>query len=364
MGVEVAIVPVLAGPGVRDGLQVLAAAGRSDTPPRPPPAASRGRTGAACRRRRLTASSARLIALNSMWQMAWIMARTGGGGVGERCDTFGGTERMPGRSGNVACGGSNSFAVSSGSYRQRVQRQGRACACSMSASQSAASACARRSSPVMTLRSGFQCVHPTIPGMSIYHPDDLSPGSTRTPHVADSAQGDRRSQPAEDSSVWYGTVIRGDSATASASARAATSRRQRAASPTRASRFSRRQRVTVGHQVMLHGCTIGDESLIGIGAVLLNGARIGRNCLVGAGSLVTEGKEFPDGSMIWAAGQRWCASSAPSRSGFTVAAPPTTSQRPPPPRRVERKLPGGRPDCLNCTNSCSKARRCAACWCA
>ena len=58
------------------------------------------------------------------------------------------------------------------------------------------------------------------------------------------------------------------------------------------------ERVTVGHKVMLHGCTIGDESLIGIGAIVLNGARIGKNCLVGAGSLVTEGKEFPDGSMI------------------------------------------------------------------
>ena len=56
--------------------------------------------------------------------------------------------------------------------------------------------------------------------------------------------------------------------------------------------------VTVGHQVMLHGCTIGDESLIGIGAVVLNGAKIGKHCLVGAGALVTEGKEFPDGSMI------------------------------------------------------------------
>jgi carbonic anhydrase/acetyltransferase-like protein (isoleucine patch superfamily) len=56
--------------------------------------------------------------------------------------------------------------------------------------------------------------------------------------------------------------------------------------------------VTVGHMVMLHGCTIGDESLIGIGAVVLNGAKIGKNCLVGAGSLVTEGKEFPEGSMI------------------------------------------------------------------
>lgn len=56
--------------------------------------------------------------------------------------------------------------------------------------------------------------------------------------------------------------------------------------------------VTVGHQVMLHGCQIGDGSLIGIGAVVLNGAKIGKNCLVGAASLVTEGKEFPDGAMI------------------------------------------------------------------
>jgi carbonic anhydrase/acetyltransferase-like protein (isoleucine patch superfamily) len=56
--------------------------------------------------------------------------------------------------------------------------------------------------------------------------------------------------------------------------------------------------VTVGHKVMLHGCQIGDGSLIGIGAVILNGAKVGKNCLVGAGALITEGKEFPDGSMI------------------------------------------------------------------
>lgn len=56
--------------------------------------------------------------------------------------------------------------------------------------------------------------------------------------------------------------------------------------------------VTIGHQVMLHGCTIQDGSLIGIQAIVLNNAIIGKNCLVGAGSLVTEGKEFPDGSLI------------------------------------------------------------------
>jgi carbonic anhydrase/acetyltransferase-like protein (isoleucine patch superfamily) len=49
---------------------------------------------------------------------------------------------------------------------------------------------------------------------------------------------------------------------------------------------------------MVHGCTIGDGSLIGINAIVLNGAKIGKNCLVGAGALVTEGKEFPDGSLI------------------------------------------------------------------
>ncbi len=55
---------------------------------------------------------------------------------------------------------------------------------------------------------------------------------------------------------------------------------------------------TIGHRALLHGCTIGDGSLVGMGAIVLNGARIGRNCLVGAGALVTEGKEFPDGSLI------------------------------------------------------------------
>ncbi|MCA0031630.1 gamma carbonic anhydrase family protein [Mesorhizobium sp. B263B2A] len=55
---------------------------------------------------------------------------------------------------------------------------------------------------------------------------------------------------------------------------------------------------TIGHRAVLHGCTIGDNSLIGMGAIVLNGAKIGRNCLVGAGALVTEGKEFPDNSLI------------------------------------------------------------------
>ena len=56
--------------------------------------------------------------------------------------------------------------------------------------------------------------------------------------------------------------------------------------------------VTIGHQAMLHGCTVGDNSLIGIGATVLNGAKIGKNCLIGAHALVGEGKEIPDNSMV------------------------------------------------------------------
>lgn len=56
--------------------------------------------------------------------------------------------------------------------------------------------------------------------------------------------------------------------------------------------------ITVGHQAMLHGCAIGDYSLIGIGATVLNGAKIGKNCLIGAHALITEGKDIPDNSMV------------------------------------------------------------------
>ena len=59
--------------------------------------------------------------------------------------------------------------------------------------------------------------------------------------------------------------------------------------------------VTVGHMVMLHGCEIGDNTLVGIGSIVLNGARIGKNCLIGANCLITEGKEIPDNSLVMGA---------------------------------------------------------------
>ena len=133
--------------------------------------------------------------------------------------------------------------------------------------------------------------------MAIYQLGDDAPQIHDTAWVADSAQVIGKVELAEDVSIWFGTVIRGDTY------------------PIRIGKGSNVQdnsmlhtdedvplvigeNVTVGHQVMLHGCTIGDGSLIGIQAVVLNGAKIGKNCLVGAGALVTEGKEFPDGSMI------------------------------------------------------------------
>ena len=97
--------------------------------------------------------------------------------------------------------------------------------------------------------------------------------------------------------MWFGATVRGDTATIRIGARS----NIQDGSVLHADEgmpLEIGEDVTVGHMVMLHGCTIGDGSLIGIGAVVLNGARIGKGCLVGAGSLVTEGKEFPDGSMI------------------------------------------------------------------
>ena len=133
--------------------------------------------------------------------------------------------------------------------------------------------------------------------MSTYQLDDESPQIHPTAFVADSAQVIGRVSLAEDSSVWFGTVIRGDTEAITVGPGS----NIQDASVLHADHgfpLTIGANVTVGHQVMLHGCTIGDESLIGIGAVVLNGAHIGKHCLVGAGSLVTEGKTFPDGSMI------------------------------------------------------------------
>lgn len=133
--------------------------------------------------------------------------------------------------------------------------------------------------------------------MAIYELDGVAPEVAASAWVADSAEVMGNVQLAEDASIWFGAVLRGDCESITigegSNIQDASVLHADLGKPLVVGRH-----VTVGHQVMLHGCTIGDESLIGIGAVVLNGAKIGRNCLVGAGALITEGKEFPDGSMI------------------------------------------------------------------
>ncbi len=133
--------------------------------------------------------------------------------------------------------------------------------------------------------------------MAIYELDGIAPRLAESAWVADSAQVMGNVELAEDASVWFGTVIRGDTEIIRIGRRSniqdASVLHADIGKP-----LTVGEDVTVGHKVMLHGCTIGDGSLIGIGAVVLNGAKIGKGCIVGAGSLVTEGKEFPDGSMI------------------------------------------------------------------
>ncbi len=133
--------------------------------------------------------------------------------------------------------------------------------------------------------------------MAIYALDGIAPQVDAAAWVADSAQVMGRVTLEADSSIWFGTVIRGDTETITIG-RGSNIQDGSVLHADVGMPLTVGQNVTVGHKVMLHGCTIGDESLIGIGAVVLNGAKIGRNCLVGAGALVTEGKEFPDGSMI------------------------------------------------------------------
>ena len=133
--------------------------------------------------------------------------------------------------------------------------------------------------------------------MAIFQIDQLIPQVADTAWVADNATVIGNVQLGENSSVWFNAVLRGDTDRLTIG----NNSNVQDGSVLHADPgypLTLGENVTVGHLVMLHGCTVGDGSLIGIQAVVLNGARIGRNCLVGAGALVTEGKEFPDGSLI------------------------------------------------------------------
>jgi len=100
-----------------------------------------------------------------------------------------------------------------------------------------------------------------------------------------------------DSSIWFGAVLRGDieriTIGRGSNIQDGTVCHTDPTNPCTVGEY-----VTVGHMAMLHGCAIGDNSLIGIGATLMNGSAVGKECIVGAHSLITEGKQFPDGVVI------------------------------------------------------------------
>ena len=133
--------------------------------------------------------------------------------------------------------------------------------------------------------------------MAVYQLDEHIPRLADSAWVADSAQVIGMVELAEDASVWFGAILRGDTELLRVG-RGSNVQDGTVIHADHGFPVTLGDNVTVGHQVTLHGCSVGNGSLIGIKAVLLNGAKIGSNSLVGAGSLVTEGKQFPDGSLI------------------------------------------------------------------
>lgn len=131
----------------------------------------------------------------------------------------------------------------------------------------------------------------------LYALGDRAPQVHESCFVAESAQVMGNVLLEEDVSVWFGVVMRGDNDPLiigrESNIQDNTVIHTDAGIPVRLGRG-----VTVGHQCMLHGCDIGDYTLIGIGSIVLNGAKIGKHCLIGAGALITEDKVIPDRSLV------------------------------------------------------------------
>ena len=135
--------------------------------------------------------------------------------------------------------------------------------------------------------------------MPIYKLETLSPELPARGRyfVAPGAHVVGRVRMGEDASVWFNAIVRGDTDLIDIGARA-NIQDGCVLHTDPGFALTIGADATIGHNVILHGCTIGEGALIGMGATILNGAKIGRNCLVGANALVTEGKEFPDNSLI------------------------------------------------------------------
>ena len=131
----------------------------------------------------------------------------------------------------------------------------------------------------------------------LYKLDEHEPILDGNYYVADSAIVIGKVRLCKDASVWFGAVLRGDTELITigegSNVQECSVLHTDLGFPLNIGKD-----VTIGHKVMLHGCTIGDGSLIGINSVVLNGAKIGKGCLIGANALITEGMEVPDGSLV------------------------------------------------------------------
>jgi len=135
--------------------------------------------------------------------------------------------------------------------------------------------------------------------MAIYELDGVKPELPADGRcwIADSASVIGRVRLKSHASVWFGSVLRGDNEWIELGERSQIQDNSTLHTDP-GFPLTIGADCVIGHNVVLHGCTIASNSLVGMGAIMLNGARIGRNCLVGAGALITEGKEFPDNSLI------------------------------------------------------------------
>ncbi len=133
--------------------------------------------------------------------------------------------------------------------------------------------------------------------MAVYRLDDNTPERHESAWVAENAAVMGNVVMAENSSVWFSATVRGDNEPIHIGARSNVQDGSVCHSDP-GSPLIIGEDVTIGHLAMIHGCTIGNGSLIGIGATVLNGAVIGENCLIGAHALVTEGKVIPDNSVV------------------------------------------------------------------
>ena len=134
----------------------------------------------------------------------------------------------------------------------------------------------------------------------IYDLDGIAPIIDDTAWVADDVTLIGKVTLAAKSSVWFGSTLRGDNEMLTLG-EGSNIQENSVLHTDMGYPLTIGKNCTIGHKVMLHGCTIGDNTLIGMGAMVMNGAVVGNNCLIGAGALITEGKVIPDGSLVMGA---------------------------------------------------------------